>query len=104
MATSTPRSPTWARSWRQVETRLADLELPEQYSLIFGGQWETIQETNRELGTVILLAVFLVFVVLAVQYERLSNPLVILVAAPLSLVGVVAALLWLTGPPSRPRC
>jgi multidrug efflux pump subunit AcrB len=78
-----------------VETRLADLELPEQYSLIFGGQWETIQETNRELGTVILLAVFLVFVVLAVQYERLSNPLVILVAAPLSLVGV-AVLLWLT--------
>ena len=34
------------------------------------------------------LAVFPVFVVLAVQYERLSNPLVIISAAPLSLIGV----------------
>lgn len=81
-----------------VEARLADLELPEQYSLIFGGQWETIQETNRELTTVILLAVFLVFVVLAVQYERLSNPLVILATAPLALIGVVL-MLWLTATP-----
>lgn len=48
--------------------------------------------------TVILLALFLVFVVLTVQYERLSNPLVIMAAAPLSLIGVVA-ILWGTGTP-----
>ncbi|MCG5500287.1 efflux RND transporter permease subunit [Ectothiorhodospira lacustris] len=78
-----------------VESRLSDLDLPDDYSLIFSGQWETIQETRRELLTVVLLAVFLVFVVLAVQYERLSNPLVILAAAPLSLMGVVG-MLWLT--------
>lgn len=79
-----------------VDNRLDGLELPEHYSLLYGGQWETIQETNRELAMVIALAVFLVFVVLAVQYERLSNPLVIISAAPLSLVGVTA-LLWATG-------
>ncbi len=82
----------------QVEDRLSAMELPEDISLIFGGQWETIQETNRELGTVILLAAFLVFVVLAVQYERLSNPLVIISAAPLALLGVVGVL-WATGTP-----
>ena len=82
----------------EVQARLADLELPEQYALVFGGQWETIEETNRELTTVILLAVFLVFVVLAVQYERLSNPLVIIAATPLALVGVTG-LLWLTSTP-----
>ncbi|MCC5807433.1 MAG: efflux RND transporter permease subunit, partial [Opitutales bacterium] len=65
---------------------------------IFGGQWETIEETNRELALVIALSVFLVFVVLAVQYERLSNPLVILATAPLALVGAVVAL-WITGTP-----
>ena len=79
-----------------VDSRLEDLELPEHYSLLYGGQWETIQETNRELAMVIALAVFLVFVVLAVQYERLSNPLVIISAAPLSLIGVTA-ILWATG-------
>jgi CzcA family heavy metal efflux pump len=83
----------------EVQRRLAGLDLPEQYALVFGGQWETIEETNRELGTVILLAVFLVFVVLAVQYERLSNPLVIITAAPLALVGVTG-LLWLTDTPA----
>ena len=41
-----------------------------------------------------LLAIFLVFVVLAVQYESLVNPLVILLAIPLSLIGVGVAL-WI---------
>ncbi|TVQ52544.1 MAG: efflux RND transporter permease subunit [Phycisphaerales bacterium] len=83
---------------REVEARMAGIELPEQYSMIFGGQWETIQETNRELFIVILLALFLVFVVMAVQYERLSNPLIILAAAPLALIGV-AGILWMTETP-----
>ncbi|MEN1729546.1 MAG: efflux RND transporter permease subunit, partial [Pseudomonadota bacterium] len=44
------------------------------------------------------LAVFLVFVVLAVQYEKISNPLVIMTAAPLATAGSAAAL-WLSGTP-----
>lgn len=80
----------------QVEDRLAELELPQRVNLIFGGQWETIQDTQRELRTVILLSLFLVFVVLAVQYERITNPLVILTAAPLAIIGV-AGMLWATG-------
>ncbi|MGY6519104.1 MAG: efflux RND transporter permease subunit [Lysobacteraceae bacterium] len=82
----------------QVQARLADVDLPDRYALVFGGQWETIEETRSELATVIALAVFLVFVVLAVQYERLGDPLVIIVAAPLSLIGVVGAL-WITSTP-----
>lgn len=82
----------------EVEARLADLPIPDRYSLLYGGQWETIQDTNREIGLVVLLSIFLVFVVLAVQYERLSNPLIIMAAAPLSLVGV-SLLLWATGTP-----
>ncbi|MCC5865342.1 MAG: efflux RND transporter permease subunit [Wenzhouxiangella sp.] len=80
----------------EIRARIDEMALPDQYGLIFGGQFETAEETDREMLTVILLALFLVFVVLAVQYERLSNPLVIMAAAPLSLVGVVA-ILWLTG-------
>ncbi|KKO44692.1 acriflavin resistance protein [Arsukibacterium ikkense] len=79
----------------QVEQRLADLALPPQFSLVLGGQWQTMQESQTELYTVIALAIFLVFVVLAVQYEKLSNPLVIILTAPLALIGVVIAL-WLT--------
>jgi hydrophobe/amphiphile efflux-1 (HAE1) family protein len=81
---------------REIRERLAGLELPQGLSLVYGGEEEAMRETNQQLLTVILLAVFLVFVVLAVQYERLSNPLAILATVPLSLVGVVA-MLWITG-------
>ncbi len=80
----------------EVESRLDGVDIPSDYSLVFAGQWDTIQETQQELVTVILLSLFLVLVVLAVQYERLTNPLVILTTAPLALIGVVA-MLWATG-------
>ena len=80
----------------QIRERIAGYDLPQGYSLIFGGEEEVIRETNRILFTVTLLAIFLVFVVMAVQYERLANPLVILTAVPLALIGVGAGLL-LTG-------
>ncbi|WP_367171555.1 efflux RND transporter permease subunit [Halomonas sp.] len=82
----------------EVEARLAGLDLADEISVLLGGQWETLQETRQEMRLVIGLAFLLVLVVLAVQYERLSNPLVILSAAPLSLLGVVGVL-WATGTP-----
>lgn len=85
-----------------AQARLREMDIPEGYSLVFTGQWETIEETNRELTTVVALALFLVFVVLAVQYERLSNPLVILATAPLALIGVALALALTATPLSAP--
>jgi len=82
----------------EVQARIDAIEMPSQYGVILGGQFETIRETNREMAIVIALAVFLVFVVLAVQYEKLSNPLVIMTAAPLATAGSALAL-WLTGTP-----
>ena len=82
----------------EIRERVEAMNIPDQYGMIFGGQFETVEETDREMLTVILLALFLVFVVLTVQYDRLSNPLVILAAAPLSLIGVVS-MLMITGTP-----
>jgi len=81
-----------------IRAQVDELGMPDNYGVIFGGQFETIEETDREMFTVILLALFLVFVVLTVQYERLSNPIVIMAAAPLSVIGVVGAL-WMTKTP-----
>lgn len=83
---------------REIRARLATLPLPDGFSLLYGGEEEAIRENNRNLAIVIGLAVFLVFVVLAVQYESLANPFVILVSIPLALVGV-AAILGITGTP-----
>src|SRR5690606_17578217 len=71
-----------------IRARLADLVLPEGYGILYGGEEEAIRENNQQLAIVVALAIFLVFVVLAVQYESIVNPLVILLAIPLSLIGV----------------
>ena len=81
-----------------IRARLAGFALPDGYGLIYGGEEEAIRENNRQLAIVVLLAVFLVFVVMAVQYESLVDPFVILLAMPLSLIGVGIAL-RLTGIP-----
>src|SRR5690606_32546730 len=81
-----------------IRARLADLQLPDGYGIIYGGEEEAIRENNRQLTIVILLAIFLVFVVMAVQYESFINPLIILTSIPLSLIGVGTAL-WLTETP-----
>lgn len=82
----------------EVQRRLATIDMPEQYGVALGGQFETVEETEREMNTVIVLAVFLVLVVMIVQYEQLTNPLVIMTAAPLALGGALLAL-WVSDTP-----
>ncbi len=71
---------------------------PQVIGLLFGGQEEAIEANRRTLLTAIALAVFMVFSVMAIQYESFVNPLVIMIAIPMALVGVVASLL-ITGLP-----
>jgi CzcA family heavy metal efflux pump len=85
-----------------IRERLAGLEVPDGYTVIFAGEEEAIRENNRQLTTVVLLAIFLVFVVMAVQYESFVNPFVILLAIPLSLIGVAVALYVTQTPMSAP--
>lgn len=85
-----------------VRKVLAGFALPEGYTVRFGGQEETIAENRRIFLTMIGLAVFLVFAVMAVQYESFSLPLAIMGAIPLALVGVVGALALAGLPVSAP--
>ena len=63
------------------------MNLPPGYGIMSGGEEEALSETNRTMALLTALAVFLVFVVMAVQYESLSNPLVIILTVPLALMG-----------------
>ena len=81
---------------------LAELPLPQGYSLYEGGGLEALQE-GRDLSRVLLgLALFLVFVVMAVQYESLRNPLIILLSVPFAVTGVALGLAWAGLPLSMP--
>ncbi|RMG57175.1 MAG: efflux RND transporter permease subunit, partial [Gammaproteobacteria bacterium] len=81
---------------RGIEERLAELKLPEGYVLYDGGSLEHLKQGQRTGLLLALLALFLVFTVLAVQYESLRNPLVILLTAPFALIGVALGIM-LTG-------
>ena len=90
------------QAMQRVGELLSDLPLPEGYSLYDGGAVKTLQE-GRQAGHLLLgLAVFLVFVVMAVQYESLRNPLVILISIPFTSIGVAAGIHWLSIPISMP--
>ena len=90
------------RAMDAVHQRLADLQLPEGYSLYDGGESKTLQE-GKQMGYVLLgLAIFLVFVVMAVQYESLRNPIVILLSIPFTIIGVAAGISWQDIPLSMP--
>jgi len=82
----------------QIRSTLAGYDLPDGYSLIYAGEQEAIEESARSLALAIALAIFFVFVVMAVQYEKLFSPLVIISSLPFALIGVAAALL-ITGLP-----
>ncbi|MGJ3242744.1 MAG: efflux RND transporter permease subunit [Opitutales bacterium] len=81
---------------RAVRERLATVPRPAGYDLRLAGGYEEQQKAFRELLIALLLAVLLVYMVLACQYESLRNPLVVMFSVPTATVGVVLTLL-LTG-------
>ena len=79
-----------------IRAEIADLQLPDGFSIYFGGEYEEQQRTQRDFLIAILLAVALIYMVMAAQFERFIDPLIVMFAVPLAIVGVVPALL-LTG-------
>jgi multidrug efflux pump subunit AcrB len=81
-----------------VKKLLAGERLPVGYTYAIGGQYESQQESFRSLIVVLSIAVLLVFGLLVAQFRRFTAAVVIMSAAPLSLVGAFGLLL-LTGTP-----
>ncbi len=67
--------------------------LPSGYFLEFGGQFEEMQSAFLIMIGVFALATLLVYMIMASQFESFKHPLVIMFTIPLSLIGVVLALL-----------
>ncbi len=91
--TVNPEEATVGQVQQRVEEALADFDMPEGYSIVYGGAADAIKETNRSMRLAIILAIFFVFVVMAIQYEKFSSPLVILVSIPFAVIGVALMLL-----------
>jgi len=70
--------------------------LPTGYSYRYTGDIENMKDTGAAFGGAILLAVILIYLILAALYESVLQPIIIMVSMPLSFTGVMVAL-YLTG-------
>jgi hydrophobic/amphiphilic exporter-1 (mainly G- bacteria), HAE1 family len=80
----------------EVRTNLRDFTLPKGYSIVFSGEYEEQQKAQTDFILSILMAVVLIYMVMAAQFERFLDPLIVMVSVPLAIIGVVPTLL-LTG-------
>ena len=80
----------------RARRELDDLALPSDFALLFGGQYEEQLAAGRDFRVAILMALALVYMLMAAQFERFLDPLIVMLAVPMALVGVVPTLL-LTG-------
>ena len=75
-----------------VTARLPEINRPQGFAIGFGAEVEQQAKTFNELRLVLILALILVYAVMASQYESLRDPFVIMFSVPTAAIGVVLAL------------
>jgi HAE1 family hydrophobic/amphiphilic exporter-1 len=75
----------------KVQAALKGMEasLPEGYFIEYGGSFEDMRTTFRDMLLALIIAVILVYMVLAAQFESFTQPFIIMFTVPLAFVGVV---------------
>ena len=77
---------------KKIEQLMQDFKLPEGYVLYDGGSSKQLQSGQQAGVQILLLAIFLVFAVMAIHYESLRNPLIIISSVPFAAIGVAFGL------------
>jgi HAE1 family hydrophobic/amphiphilic exporter-1 len=75
-----------------VQSRLPELGVPPDFSVGFGAEVEEQAKTFGQLQLMLILAIILVYAVMASQYESLRDPFIIMFSIPLAAIGVVLSL------------
>ncbi len=85
---------------KDIKARLAGFErsLPPGYFLEYGGAYEQMQDAFLILAGAFALAILLVYMVMASQFEHFVHPFIIMFTVPLGIIGVILGLL-VTGRP-----
>jgi len=75
-----------------IKEKVARISLPEGYFVKFGGRYQDMQEAFASLAWSLLIAIMLVYMIMAAQFESLVTPFVIMFTVPLAYIGVVFGL------------
>lgn len=80
---------------KDIQSRLDKIPLPLGYSVEIAGDYKQQQESFREMFMGLILAVILIYMVMASQFESIRDPLVVMFTVPFAFIGV-SMLLFLT--------
>ena len=79
-----------------IKARVDKMNLSSGYFVEYGGEAQRMRETFVALGSVFILAILLIYMIMAAQFESLVHPLTVMFTVPFGLIGVILILL-LTG-------
>ncbi|MCC6143078.1 MAG: efflux RND transporter permease subunit, partial [Candidatus Hydrogenedentes bacterium] len=79
---------------RDIDAAMKRVEMPADYFYTLGGQNRELEVSYQSLRFALLLAMFLVYVVMACQFESIWHPALVMFSVPLALIGVVYVLYW----------
>ncbi|MEZ4699201.1 MAG: efflux RND transporter permease subunit [Rhodothermales bacterium] len=77
----------------QIRSDLAQLPFPDGFSIVFSGQYEEQEKAEKDFLLAIIMALVLIYMVMAGQFERFLDPLIIMLSVPIAIVGVVPMLI-----------
>lgn len=83
---------TLGEVYQEVQQELSQLNLPDGYTLNFGGEAEDMQEAFGDLTLALIAAIFLIYAVMAIQFESFFQPFIIMFSLPATLIGVLVGL------------
>lgn len=78
---------------REVEKKLADYELPDNYTVEIAGESATVTDAMSDLVLMIALAVIFIYLIMVAQFQSLLSPFIVLFTIPLAFTGGFLALL-----------
>jgi len=79
-----------------VRAELARLKLSPDYQVLIGGEQEEVYRSFRSLILAMIIAIILIYMIMAAQFESLRHPFVIMLDIPLTLA-LLSIILWITG-------
>ena len=78
---------------KEIQSAVDTMDLPERYSYEVGGTFEDMQTSFTELTKAFIVAVILIYMIMAAQFESLTQPFIVMFTMPLAYVGVVLGLM-----------
>ncbi len=72
-----------------IKRGVSNIVIPPGFTISYGGSWENLRETIRDLAMILLLSVIIVYLIMAALFESFFDPFIIMFTLPMTFIGIV---------------